>query len=135
MRRHIKILTALVGVVYLCLGLAASISPAMFLLYAPKSDLASASSLGFLGSLVLIFGPCFLVAYAWIRRRKWGRYLLIAYNTVWFSYFTFVLIAGVINDAKSPASWAVASFLIILIFLGSLIGFAFQKDVMALMSH
>lgn len=135
MNPYIKILTILVGGVYLCFGLVASLSSVMFLLYALKSDLASAPSLIYLGSRILIFGPCFLIAYACIRGRKWGRYLLIAYNGLWLTYLTFALAAGMIADAKPIANSVVISLLVIFIVLGSLIAFAFQKDVRALMSH
>jgi hypothetical protein len=135
MSRYIKILTNLVGGVYLCFGIVAFLSSAMFLLYAPKSDLASAPSLIYLGSRILIFGPCFLIAYACIRGKKWGRYLLIAYNGLWLTYLIFALVAGMVADPKPVASWLVTSFLVIFIVLGSLIAFAFQKDVRALMSH
>jgi hypothetical protein len=135
MSRDKETLTAIVGVVYLCAGLAASISPAMFLLYAPKGVLASASSLTFLGTLLLIFGPCYPIAYAWIRRRKWGRYLLIAYNGLWFMAMSYAFVARMVNYSGRRLDLVVAGFLIPLVVLGSLIALALQKDVRASMSH
>jgi hypothetical protein len=135
MSRDTKTLTTIIGIVYLCAGLAASIFPALALLYVPKRDLASASSLIFFGTLLLIYGPCFLIAYAWIRRRKWGRYLLIAYNGLWFASMSHAFVARMHNYSESHLGLVVTAFLIPLIVLGSLIAFAFHKDVRALMSH
>jgi hypothetical protein len=128
-------LTTLVGVVYLLGGLSAFVSPAIFLMIAPKSELATAPFLDFLGTQILIFGPCFLIAYAWIRRRKWGRYLLIAYNGLWFALMAYLFVARMINYSEGHLILVVMSFLIILIVLGGLIAFAFQKDVQSIMSH
>ena len=130
-----RILTTIVGVVYLCIGLAASIFPAMALLYVPKSDLVSASSLIVFGTLLLIFGPCFPIAYAWIRRRRWGWYLLIAYNGLWFVSMSYTFAARMINYSEGHLDLVIAGFLIPLAVLGSLIALALQKDVRALMSH
>ncbi|PYU27304.1 MAG: hypothetical protein DMG32_07660 [Acidobacteria bacterium] len=133
MSRDTKALTKIIGIVYLCVGLAASPALVMYLLYVPKSVLASKPFLIHLGTLIVIYGPCFFIAYGWIRRRKWGFYLLIAYNGLWFTYFSFAFVSRMISDSKSHLSWVVMSFLIILIFLGSLIALAFRKDVRASM--
>jgi hypothetical protein len=135
MSRDTKILTTIVGVVYLCIGLAASIFPAMALLYVPKSDLVSADSLIFFGTLLLIFGPCFAIGYAWIRRRKWGRYLLIAYNGLWFAHMSYAFVARMHNYWESHLGLVATVFLITLVVLGSLIALALQEDVRAVMSH
>ena len=135
MSRDTKTLTTIVGVVYLCVGLAPSPALAMYLLYVPKSVLASKPFLMHLGTLILIYGPCFPIAYAWIRGRKWGRYLLIAYDGLWFAYMSYAFIARMINYSESHLGLVVTVFLTILIILGSLIAFAFQEDVRALMSH
>jgi hypothetical protein len=133
--RDTKTLTTLVGVVYLCVGLAALPAPAMFLFYLPKSVLASRPFLTNMGVLMLLFGPSFLVAYGWIRRRKWGWYLLIAYNGLWFALMTYLFVARMINYSETHLIFVVMSFLIPLIVLGSLIVFALQEDVRALMSR
>jgi len=135
MGRDTKTLTTLVGAVYLCVGLAALPAPAMFLLYVPKDVLASIPFLMNMGVLILLFGPSFLVAYAWIRRRKWGWYLLIAYNGLWFALMAYLFVARMIHYSESHLIFVVISFLIPLIVLGSLIVFAFREDVRTLMSR
>ncbi|SRR6266566_1321097 len=135
MSRDIKALTTIIGVVYLCVGLGASIFPAMFLLYAPKSNLVSASSLIFFGYLALIFGPCFPIAYAWIRRRKWGWYLLVAYNGLWFTDVSYLFVRRMIHYSESHLTLVVMGFLIPLSALGSLLALAFHKDVRVSMNH
>jgi|SRR5258707_11309330 len=135
MSRDTKTLTTIVGVVYLCAGLVPFPALAMYLLYVPKNVLASTPFLKHLGTLILIYGPCFPIAYAWIRRRKWGRYLLIAYNGLWFADMSYAFVARMINYSESHLSLVVTAFLSILIVLGSLIVFASQKDVRALMSR
>ena len=89
----------------------------------------------YLGRLILIYGPCFFIAYAWIRRRKWGGYLLIAYNGLWFANVLYLFISRMINYSESHLVLVVTSFLIMLIVLGSLIVVAFQEDVRALMNQ
>jgi hypothetical protein len=135
MSRDTKTLTTIVGVLYLCVGLAFSPALAMQLLYLPKSVLASKPFLMHWGTLALIFGPCFPIAYAWIRNRKWGRYLLIAYNGMSFVYMSNAFVARMHNYSESHLGLVVTVFLIILIVLGSLIAFAFQKDVRASMTN
>jgi len=135
MSRDTKTLTTIVGVLYLCVGLGPSPALAMYLLYVPQGVLTSKPFLMHLGTLILIYGPCFPIGYAWIRRRKWGRYLLIAYNGLWFAYMSYTFVARMHNYSESHLGLVVTAFLIPLIVLGSLIAFAFQKDVKALMSH
>ena len=89
MTRDSKTLTTFIGVAYLCVGLSGSIFPAMALLYVPKTVLASADSLHFFGVLAFIVLPCYGIGYTWLRGRKWGWYLLIAYNGFWFAYISF----------------------------------------------
>jgi hypothetical protein len=134
MSRDTKTLTTIIGVAYLCVGLVASPALVMYLLYVPKNVLASKPFFMHLGTLMLIYGPCFFIAYGWIRRRKWGLYLLIAYNGLWFTYFSFAFVSRMISAPRSDLSWVVMSFLIILILLGSLIALAFRRDVRASMS-
>src|SRR6267154_459622 len=121
MSRDTKTLTTIVGVVYLCVGLAALPAPAMFLFYVPKSVLASRPFLMNVGVTTLLFGPSFLVAYAWIRRRKWGWYLLIAYNGLWLALMAYLFATRMINYSESHLAFVVTAFLTILIVLGSLI--------------
>jgi hypothetical protein len=134
-RRHTESLVTAVGVAYLLIGLAVLPAPAMFLMFVPRSDLTSISFLMNLGVLLLIFGPCLLIGYAWIRRRKWGRYLLIAYNGIGFAGLSVVFVDRMVSDSTSRLGWAITAFLTILIVLGSLIVLALQKDVRAFMSH
>jgi|HubBroStandDraft_4_1064222.scaffolds.fasta_scaffold01405_6 hypothetical protein len=134
MTRDAKTLTTFIGVVYLCVGLGASILPAMVLLYAPKTVLASTDSLIFFGTLAFIFGPSFAIGYAWIRRRKWGWYLLIAYNGLLFAYISYGFVARIHNYSESHLNLVVMGFSIPLIVLGSLIALAFQRNVRASMS-
>jgi len=129
-----KILTTVVGIAYLFIGLAVFPAPAMFLTFVPKNELASTPFLINLGVLILVFGPCLLIGYAWIRNRRWGRYLLIAYNGIGFMYFSFAFVQRMTNDSVSDLGW-VTTFLTILIVLGGLVGVAFQKDVRALMNQ
>src|SRR2546427_4632999 len=75
MSRDTKALTKIIGIVYLCVGLAASPALVMYLLYVPKSVLASKPFLIHLGTLIVIYGPCFFIAYGWIRRRKCRAFL------------------------------------------------------------
>jgi len=135
MTRDSKILTTFIGVVYLCVGLGASIFPAMVLFYAPKTVVASTDSLIFFGTLAFIYGPCFAIGYAWLRRRKWGWYLLIAYNALWFAYMSYGFVLRMHGYSESHLDLVVMGFSIPLIVLGSLIALAFQKDVRASMSY
>jgi hypothetical protein len=48
---------------------------------------------------------------------------------------TYLFVARMINYSESHLAFVVTAFLTILIVLGSLIAFAFQKDVRALMNH
>lgn len=132
---YIKTPTIFVGVIYLCAGLAASIFPAMLLLAAPKDVLFAAQTLIFFGTLLLIYGPCFFIAYAWIRGRKWGWYLLIAYNGLWFAIVSYTFASRLINYSESHLALVVTAFLGILAVLGGLIVFAFQEDVRAFMTR
>jgi hypothetical protein len=135
MGRDSKTLITIVGVVYLCVGLAPSPALVMYLLYVPNCVLASTLFLKHLGMLILIYSPCFLIAYAWIRRRKWGLYLLIVYNGLWFTYMSYSFVVRMIGYSESHLVLVVTAFLSILIVLGGLIVFALQEDVRALMSH
>lgn len=135
MSRDTETTTIFIGVAYLCLGLAACISPIFFLLTAPMSAITAPHSLIFWATQILILGPFFLIAYAWIRKRRWGRYLLIAYNGLWFAYMCYAFVARMINYSESHLVFVIAGFLIPLIVLGGLIAFAFQKDVKALMTY
>jgi hypothetical protein len=135
MSRYAADLITLVGAAYLLLGLAALVFPVMFLLYAPKSAMISAHSLIYFGYKIVVLGPCFLIAYAFIRRRKWGQYLLIAYNGLWLTYVTFALVAELVTEPKPLAGPVLIVVLLIYIILGGLIAIVFQKDVRALMSH
>jgi hypothetical protein len=134
MTRDAKNVTTLIGVGYLCVGLSASIFPAMVLLYVPKTVLASTESLIFFGILAFIYGPCFAIGYAWIRRRKWGWYLLIAYNGLWFTYLGYGFVARMHGYTESHLGLVVMGFSTPLIVLGSLIALAFRSDVRASMS-
>jgi hypothetical protein len=135
MSRDTETIIIFIGVVYLCLGLAGCMTPVFFLLAAPMSAITAPHSLIFWATQILILGPFFLIAYAWIRRRRWGRYLLIAYNGLWFAYMSYGFVARIINYSESHLVLVIAGFLIPLIVLGGLIVFAFQKDVKALMSY
>jgi len=107
----------------------------MFLLYAPKSALISADSLIYSGYKIITFGPCCLIAYAFIRQRKWGRYLLISYNAMWLVYVTFALIGESTTEPQRLEGPVLVVALIAYMVLGGLIALVFQKDVRALMSH
>lgn len=135
MNTYTETLTTIVGVAYLFIGLAVFPAPVMFLIYVPKTDLTSTPFLMNLGTLILIFGPSLLIAYAWIRRKRWGRYLLIAYNGLGFAAFSYLFVERMVTDSTSHSGWVIAAFLIILIILGSLIAFALQRDVRAFMTH
>jgi hypothetical protein len=135
MTRDSKTLTTFIGVVYLCVGLSASIFPAMVSLYAPKTVVASTDSLIYFGTLAFIYGPCFAISYAWLRRRKWGWYLLIAYNGLWFAYISYGFVARLHSYSESHLGLVIMGYSIHLIILGSLIALAFQKDVRASMSY
>jgi hypothetical protein len=135
MSRDTKTLTTIVGVLYLCVGLAPSPALVMYVLYVPRNILVSKPFVMHLGTLILLYGPCFFIGYAWIRKRKWGRHLLIAYNGLWFADMSYAFAARMHIYSESHLALVVAGFLIPLIVLGSLIAFAFQKDVKALMSR
>jgi len=128
-------ITIFTGVVYLCVALAACVSPVVFLFTAPESVLISAGSLSFWSEQILILGPLFLIAYGWIRRRKWGRYLLIAYNGFWFADMGYAFAARMINYSESRLVFVIAGFLFILTVLGGPIALAFQEDVKTVMSR
>jgi hypothetical protein len=139
MSRHTKTLIPLVGALYLFLGLSIFPAPVMFLIFAPRSMVFSIPMLINIGVLVLIFGPCWLIGYALIRRRKWGIYLLVAYNGIGFVYFAVLFFQRLNendNDNENPLPvWAMIAFIAIVCILGSLIAFALRSDVKALMSH
>jgi hypothetical protein len=136
MSRDTKTLTTIIGIVYLCVALIFSPALVMYLLYLPRSVLFSKPFMMHEGLLaILIFAPCFLIAYGWIRRRKWARYLLIIYNGLWFTDMSYSFVVRMINYTESYLVLVVAGFLIPLAVLGGLIAFAFQKDVRALMTH
>ena len=135
MSRDAKTITTIVGVLYVFVGLMPSPALAMYLLYVPKSVLASKPFLMHLGTLMLIYGPCLFIGYAWVRKRKWGRYLLITYNGLWFAYVSYGFVARMDGYSESHLGLVVTAFLVTLIVLGSLIALAFQKDVKELMSH
>lgn len=135
MRRNTETIIIFIGVAYLCLGLAFSTSPVFFLLTAPGSAITAPGSLTFWIMQILIIGPLFLIAYSWIRRRAWGRYLLCAYNGVWFAYMTYAFAARMVNYSESYLMLALAGFLIPLIILVGLIAFALREDVKAVMSR
>lgn len=135
MSRLTETLATIVGVAYLFIGLAIFPAPVMFLMFVPKKELVSTSFLMNLSVLTLIFGPCLLIGYAWIRKRRWGRYLLIAYNGVGLMYFIYAFAERITNDVTSHLGWVIAAFLTILTLLGSLIAFALQEDVRSLMTH
>jgi hypothetical protein len=128
-------ITIFIGVVYLCVALAACVSPVVFLLTAPESVLASSGSLSFWSGQILILGPLFLIAYGWIRRRKWGRYLLIAYNALWFADMGYAFAFRMINYSESHLVFVIAVFLFVLTVLGGPIALAFQEDVKTVMSR
>lgn len=133
MSRYTAQVITLVGTVYLVLGLAASVFPAMFLLYAPQSALTSGNSLIYFGYKIVTIGPCYFIAYALIRQRNWGRYLLISYNALWLVYITFALVRTTEPQGVDTPVLVVA--LIAYIILGGLIALMFQRDVRATMSQ
>jgi len=135
MRRDTETIIIFIGVVYFCFGLAACITPVMFLLTAPISVQGSPHALIFWGSQILVLGPLFPIAYAWIRKRSWGRFLLIVYNGVWFAGLSYTFALRMIHYSESHLILVITGFLITLIVLGSLITFAFQEDVKAAMSQ
>ena len=107
----------------------------MVLVAAPRNVLLSAPVLRVLGTLVLIYGPCFFIAYGWVRGRKWGRYLLIAYNGIWFKEMSYSFFVWMANYSESHLDLVVTVFLSTLVLLGCLTGLAFQKDIRASMVH
>ena len=135
MSRDTKTITIFIGVAYLCLGLAGCISPVFFLLTAPTSAITAPHSLVFWVTQILILAPLFFIAYAWIRKKMWGRYLLIVYNGLWFAYMCYAFVVRLMNYSESHLLLVIAGFLIPLIILGGLIVFSFQKDVKALMGY
>lgn len=99
----------------------------------PSNKLVSSYVLIYFGYKVLAVGPCFLIAYACIRRRNWGRYLIIGYNGLCLTYVTAAVISEIVTNPKSIDGPIVVAILVIYSVLGSLIAFAFQRDVRAVM--
>ena len=138
MSRYAAILIILVGAVYLIFGIAASVFPAMFLvavLHAPRSAPIAADSLVFLGYTLVTVGPCYLIVYALVRHKKWGRYLLICYNSSWLAYLTYAFVTRFITNPKSVSGPAVVPAMVAFLILGGLIALISQKDVKALLSY
>jgi hypothetical protein len=135
MRRDTETIIIFIGVVYLCFGLSACITPVMFLLAAPTSALSFPHAVIFWGMQILIVGPLFLIGYAWIRRRMWGRYLLIADSGLWFAYLSYAFVVRMIHYSESHLVLAITGCLIPLIVLASLVAFASQEDVKRAMGN
>ncbi len=135
MSHESKYLTIVVGVLYLCVALSASIFPAMYLFYASKAEVFSVSSMTLLGELALMFGPCYLIAYSWIRGKKWGRYLLIVYNGSWLIHFIYILVASLTGTSPLETGFATTSLFFMMLLFGSLIGLTFRVDVKAALNR
>src|SRR2546428_9517850 len=118
MTRKSQSLFILVSIVYLSAGLLGSFFPVIVLLVALVSPWSTvvrlfADTWVWWAYRIAAVGPCFAVAYAFLRRRNWGWYLLIAYNSSWLVFLTFVLVAGLSTERGSMtnATWGV--FLIV----------------------
>ena len=109
--------------------------PRSVLVYRPRERFDFCGLLSFWSEQILILGPLFLIAYGWIRRRRWGRYLLIAYNGFWFADMGYAFAARMINYSESRLVFVIAGFLFILTVLGGPIALAFQEDVKTVMSR
>jgi hypothetical protein len=97
MTRSKTSLITFVGVIYLFVGLAGSIFPIMLLLSKPSVELLSPDSLLYAAVKLITVVPCFIIAYGWIRRKKWGLHLMIAYNALWLTYVTFALVSEMLR--------------------------------------
>ena len=139
MSRVTAILIAIVAICYLVFGLAEWIAPGIFLLLAPRRAFTrefvfSQAILWYIGYKILTTGTWFFIAYALIRHKKWGRYLLILNNVSWLGYLTYAFIAQLINEPSSVGGSTLVGTLISCLILGVLIAFACQKDVKALVA-
>jgi hypothetical protein len=137
MTRKSEALLIIVAIPYLTAGLMGSFFPTIVI--ATMFGSRSWSTFGRLfrdgwywwALRVAAVGPCFAIAYGFLRRRRWGWYLLIAYNLCWLVYLAFVLVGMAIDERQSTlAAWSV--FLVVFLILSGLICLMFQKDVKVL---
>ena len=135
--RKSQSLLMLISIVYLSAALIGSFFPAIVLLVALVSSWSTVARLFadtwvWWAFRIAAVGPCFAVAYAFLRHRKWGWYLLIAYNSSCLVFLTVVLLAGLSRYPGSMTGATAVMFLLMFLILGGFICLMFQKDVKVL---
>jgi hypothetical protein len=143
-RFDIQGLLALVGALYF---LAGAFLLGLFLMYAPwilTGDLWTQSREGLIAILSLpafhlVNGIiCWLIAYSLLAHTRWGRYLVIVYNSLWLGAFNLdsvtVLISGRPGDLfRGVPPTGIFVLFAIFTLLGGIIALCLRKDVKQLM--
>ncbi len=116
-------LLVLVGIGYIGVAVFGSAFPILVLLVmlvSPRATLpeSNSDSLAWWAFRIVAVVPSFVIGYALLRRRNWGRYVLIAYNLCWLVFLTYVLLTQS-GEGATSATWGV--ILIIYVVLGGLI--------------
>jgi hypothetical protein len=116
----------LVGIGYLGVAVIGSAFPILVLLLmlvSPRTTLPAfnSDSLAFWAFRIVAVVPSFVIGYALLRRRNWGRYVLIAYNLWWLVFLSYVLLTQSSREQVSMTSAAWGLILIIYVVLGGLI--------------
>ena len=70
-----------------------------------------------------------------VRHKRWGRYLLICYNSSWLAYLTYAFVTQFITEPKSVSGPTLVPAMVAFLVLGGLIALISQKDVKALLSY
>jgi heme/copper-type cytochrome/quinol oxidase subunit 4 len=89
----------------------------------------NSDSLAFWAYRIVAVVPSFVIGYALLRRRNWGRYVLIAYNLWWLVLMTYILLTQSSGERVSMTSATWGLILIVYVVLGGLIWLVSTRSI------
>jgi len=113
--------TIIIGAFYLFCGLVASVFLIMFLISANIGLVLTFDFLLYLTYKVITVVPCLLIAYAFFRRKRWGLYLLVIYNSLWIFYVSYAVFAEIMTTGPGMRAPVLIAVLLIYFVLISLV--------------
>lgn len=136
-REIVKTLLIIIALLYAFVGVTSLFSFLSFLIYVPKQEYAEDPlTLIWLIMPLLNSVVCFLIFYAFLRLKTWGRRLAITYNGLWLTYGIFASIGGLITDPREFRLTDLPILFLIGVFalLGGSILFYLWREVRELMA-
>jgi hypothetical protein len=125
------VLLVIIGVLYLWFGVASVATGLYFLVYGPP--LFEGLSFVFVALPILTAVASLAIAYAFFRRRRWGRYLALTFNGVYLALWLGGFAIAQLTERPELTLPAVIVLIGVLALLGGIIVLCLQPSVRTVM--